>query len=512
MKAMSIINGVKSLKKKKLLIIGLAVLVVAVIFFSFSDKGLEIEVMTLKPKTVVDTFSEDGTIKQGDSVDMLSEVSGTVLKVVAEENSHVNPGDVIAIIDSKDYINQKNIHLSNISAYQAQKAEALNAQKRDKQEFGFNVKNLKEQLRGLESKKVQGNINQTISDSPEEYLKTLKLNQAITKSDYDFSKRNYEAYQALYDSGNASKNELDEAQKSFLQAESAYNASKNRYEESQRRLSALKAQGISETDLNKKFYASQDEDFSSAIQSVKVQIASLENKISQDYASDTAARLDAMIEIENVSVKQLDDDIANCTVKAERAGIIKSLPVKKLSSVNKGDIIAVTKSKDKFTVDTDVLTSSEPYLKNGDKVKLTHELKGEDQIFYGTIRKIYDFAEEQTSALGLKEYRVPVEIDVDNTEIKLKDGYEVTVEFEIFKQENLIAAPNSAIFEKEGKHYVFTAKGETAALTPVEIGHKTNTETVVTSGLAENAVIIYNADTQGLNDKVQIRPKMMENK
>jgi tRNA splicing endonuclease len=123
-----------------------------------------------------------------------------------------------------------------------------------------------------------------------------------------------------------------------------------------------------------------------------------------------------------------------------------------------------------------------------------------------TIAEIYHFAAESTSALGLKEHRVRVDVAVSDNRAVLKDGYKFDAKFTTYRQKRVLAVPNSAIFKTNDLNYVLKAQKNRAVLTSVRM-HQTNTETVIRSGVARNDQIIFNANTEGLADGTKIAAK-----
>jgi len=366
---------------------------------------------------------------------------------------------------------------------------------------------LKAQLAGYKKNKEQLQIEKVSTSSPEEYIEVLKLEVDTAKSDYEYVKSIYDAQKNLYDSGAISKIELSNAENTCIKAKASLDGLQLKYNQSSLELADLKSIGIDGSNLNSKFSEGQDGDLDVAIKTVEFKINALQSKLNNDYSGDAVKRLKALIEVENTSISQLNEQIRDCTVIATSTGYITNCPVKNLSSVEQGQIVATIKSENMYTVSVDVLTNSVSYLKVGDKVQLTQKLRGEDYIFSGSIKEIYNYATESYSALGLKEHRVKVLVDVFDDKSVLMDGYEIDVKFEIYAEENKISVPNSALYVKNEQNYVFKKQNSKAVLTPVEIGHKTNTQTVINSGLTDNDIIVYNVNTEGLSDGTRISAK-----
>ncbi len=292
-------------------------------------------------------------------------------------------------------------------------------------------------------------------------IKQLSVQKEELQNDWKLRRQDYENGLVLYEGGVLSKNEMDNLENTFLKAELAVN-------------------------------------------DVDVQLAALRAKLDNDYAGTAAERMNALIEGEQAAIDSLKNKMAGCAIKSQASGYLSELSVKNISHVYEGQTVATIKAQDSPTVKAQILTSYEPYLRVGDKVKIIHKLRGRDVVYAGTINEIYDFANETTSALGLKEYRVDVIIAINDPNAALKPGYEVTAEFLIFNEKNQIAVPNGAVFEVGDVDYVFKAKGRKAVRTPVTVSYKTNTESVITSGLDIGDHVILDANVEGLKDGIRI--------
>ena len=491
------------MKRKKLLVLASLLAAVAASALLLRP-SLEVEVINVTSGLVTDTFTEEGTAKKGEDINIVSTVSGNVIKLFATKNSYIEKGSKIAEIDTKDYERQKIIRKNNIKAYEAQISDILNTEKNDKKDIAYSIKELNVLLDSYKKNKELSEINKVISDSPEEYIERLKLEKDGAESDYEYLKFIYETQKSLYASETVSESELIKAENSYIKAKNALAALQLKYDQSVEKLSELKALGIDDSNLNSRFFEGQSNDLDSTIQATEIKLAALQEKLKNDYSSDVVLRLKALIDAEETAISDIDELIENCSITAPYSGYITSCPIENISFISEGQTIATVKSEKLFTVYADVLTNSVPYLKTGDYVKLTQKLKGEDNIYNGKIKEIYGYAEESFSALGLKEQRVRIIIDVIDGNTSLQDGYEVDVEFEIYRGENKLFVPNSCLFKKDGQSYVFKKEHGRAASVPVETGYKTSTKTVIESGLSEDDTVIYNSNTEGLSEGTKI--------
>jgi len=430
---------------KKYFIIAALFLVAVLVFIKsiIGLRGQNVISVSAEIGNVEDYYTEEGTLSFGGEYVLMAKVSGPVKEVCVEENSQVKAGDILFIIDDKDYQYEKEKYQSNIAGLQAQ----------------------------LE----QSQINQLQTSSPQEYLNAIKSEMDKQEANYQSAKTIYDGSGALFNSESISKVEWEKAKADYESARSAWKQSKERYQQSQEMLAKLKESGIDQQGINAKFY-------DSAIMALSAEIQSQETALAQT-----------------------EDKLTDCTVVADRDGIITSLPVKEMSIIQTGTAAVYVSSYDKVEAQARVLTSIAPYIRKGDPVIITLKLRGKDQIYKGTISKVYDFATEGTSALGLDEYRVQIKADLTGQEELIgRSGYDVSMQFLLYKGKDKLLLPVNAVFNADKQDYVFKIEGGKAVKTPVEIEYKAGTQAVIASGIDQGTRVIANADESGIYDGAKI--------
>lgn len=508
----------------KLIIILIVIVFGAIVIKANMNSGyLKLDAVEIQPKTVTDSFTESGIVKNGDSFEIISDVTGEILEVYKSENTYVEKGEILAKIDTKDYEYQKLVHQNNISSYISKSSEAVNSESEKKNSYISEIEKLKYELNSIENQKKSTEINkkQQLSEidkqlntatgySIDEKLRVLELAIEVAQNDYNYSKNEYDNNEELYQMGIISKEKLDISKSSFEKAENELKRCQAELESFEKEFQKLQASAQSDTELNEMLYDYKYQNLESSVDSIKSQIELLNKKINADYSSDTVNYYDSLIKNENISISQLNSKIEECTIKSKVSGYIVQLPIKNKTSINVGDIVGIIKSDNNFTVDVKVLTSYVPYLKLNQSVEIIQKLENEDIYYSGKIKEIYNYAVETTSALGIDERRVNVVVEITDSDTNLKDGYEVDVEFETYRQSNQMAVSNSSVFEIEQKDFIFKIENEKAVLTEIEIEHKTNTETVIKNGVNQGDIVVYDANTEGLQDGVQVEPNIVK--
>lgn len=430
-------------RKKILLIIAAITLILLLISNHLLNQQIQAQVLTIAPSTIDDIITEKALINTGTPYAVIAPTSGELLKLHMSKNDNVQPGDILAEIDTQALIYQKNLHQNTLALYQAQ----------------------------LE----QAQISQLTTTTPAEYLSALQENLTLCQNSYDLAKTTAENTTRLYEAGAVSKTDYDTAQNQLISAATALSQASQRYQASQQILASLQNNGLPTQELNSRFQQSN-------LDQLKGQIAS-----------------------EQATISELNRQIADCTVTAKVSGYITELPAENASMIQAGQTIAVINSYETTTASADVLISIEPYLKINDPVLLTQSLRGTQCTYTGHIQDIDRFAQTGTSALGLTEQRVTVTIAIEDSQQQLKDGYQLNADFTLYHGDNQLTVPNSALFKMDDQYYVFLYKNGHAQKTAVTVSYQSNTTAVLTAGVAEGDRIIRNAATDGLYDGCSVK-------
>jgi len=124
-----------------------------------------------------------------------------------------------------------------------------------------------------------------------------------------------------------------------------------------------------------------------------------------------------------------------------------------------------------------------------------------------TVRRVEPVGFEDVSALGVEERRVQVVADITSPADawqSLGDGYRVDAEFLLWRSDNVLQVPESAIFVTDGQHQVFRVVDDIAVLTDVSVGRTNGFHTVIQEGLTEADNVVRHPDRQ-LEDGSRIR-------
>ncbi len=432
------------IRKKYLFAAAGAVLLAAVLLHFWNAGAVSVERARVTREDVKDTCTEDGRITFGDSLQVTALVSGSVKEVRAAENAAVKAGDILFLIDSSDYENALELGRADLAISEAELSRS--------------------------------SIGQMMTSSPAEYLESAKAAETAAKARYDAAKKVYEGDKVLAAEGLVSELDLATHKAEYEAAEAARKEAEARVAESTKKLSELNAAGISGESVNEQFYESEKK------------------------------ALEAAVDAKKTKVKQLEEDVSRCTVRAGRDGIVTALPVKEKTFIQAGEVGAVLGSRGKMRAEADILTSAAPYIKKGSPVEAAINLRGEKELYKGTVAEVYDYASEGVSALGLSEYRVHVTADLEENEaLAYRNGYGADLTFILYDEKDCLTVPAAAVFSTDGKDYIFRIEGGKAVQTEIQLLYQSGLTAVVGGGVSEGDEIVARRDASGLHDGVRVR-------
>lgn len=195
-------------------------------------------------------------------------------------------------------------------------------------------------------------------------------------------------------------------------------------------------------------------------------------------------------ELKELSEKQLNQaqtayDIANgnlnkLTLNSPVDGVIttKNFNVNELANQQKPAFVISSPSI--LQVDLNVTETDLSKFTVGQEVAVTVN----DKKVKGIVKYVPTVVKTSTSLYN-------VEVTIDNSQNDLKAGMSAEVEVSIEKQDKAITIPKKAVFEEDGKKYVYIANSDNKAVkTEVEIGIITSTMIEIKSGISQEDTVI----------------------
>ncbi|MFN3712892.1 MAG: efflux RND transporter periplasmic adaptor subunit [Alcanivoracaceae bacterium] len=126
------------------------------------------------------------------------------------------------------------------------------------------------------------------------------------------------------------------------------------------------------------------------------------------------------------------------------------------------------------------------------------------------VRTVEPVGFTKVSALGVEEQRVRVVLDISSPQEQwalLGDGYRVDAHFILWRGDDVLAAPESALFRRDGHYHVFVVGNGQARDRRVEVGNGDGFRIAVLSGLEEGEQVVRHPDNS-LADGVRVRSRL----
>ncbi len=222
----------------------------------------------------------------------------------------------------------------------------------------------------------------------------------------------------------------------------------------------------------------------------------LKDRFSRPEVTRTAAQLDEAQAAYAAALNMLQGAI----VRAPRAGVVYSLPVRPGAYVSSGDLLVQVADLSRMQVRAFVDEPDIGKLSPGQKVEVTWDGLA-DRTWTGTVTSV-------PTTVVLRGTRNVGELicQVDNADMKLLPNVNVNVKVESARNENALIVPREAIQQEDGKRYVYEIAGGELKKREVETSTSNLTHIAVSRGLTENAwVALGSTDGRSLRDGLPVR-------
>lgn len=195
-------------------------------------------------------------------------------------------------------------------------------------------------------------------------------------------------------------------------------------------------------------------------------------------------------------LKSGETDQCCVEIMAPSTGAVLKLLTESEQVVQAGTKLLEIGDRSKLEVVADLLSEDAVRVKAGDLVWV--ENWGGAKRLAAKVKRIDPSGFMKVSALGIEEQRVNTIIQITEPRkhwLRLGHDFRVYVQVVVWRNENALRVPLSALFRKGDAWSVFVAANGKAAEQEVAIGHRSETHAEVVSGLeAGQAVILHPSD------------------
>jgi len=189
-------------------------------------------------------------------------------------------------------------------------------------------------------------------------------------------------------------------------------------------------------------------------------------------------------------------------VHAPVSGRVLRIPERSGRVVVAGDTLLVVGDPARIEIVADLLSSDAVKVHPGDTMLI--EEWGGTRPLLGVLRRVEPAGFTKVSALGVEEQRVNVIGDLVEPASGLGDAYRVEVRIVLWRGEDVVTVPASAIYRSAGGWETFVVESGRARPRAVTIGHRGAFDVEVLSGLSPGEVVIRQPSDR-IADGVRVR-------
>lgn len=528
---------------KFLVLVVLAALVAAgVLMFMRKSNGAlpNVQTASVARGTVLSSVSGSGVLEPITTVEVKSNVGGTVVDMPVEEGDVVAAGQVIARIDQSDSISSLDQakadyagalakvdsagHSVSMQAVQtvtsiANAQQALETSKlklsQVEQEARVQPKLTTEAIRQAQSAldSAQASLNQTKSALIPQKLSSVKASYDEAKASFDKAEKSLKRQEALLEKGFISASQLEETQAAFSTAKAQLenatskqntvkdesnqdlNSAESRVAQAKSAWESAKLNSVQDSLKLKELAVSR-----SAVKQAQSALASARASAYQNQIrADDSLQAKAQLHKVQAALVNAQTQLGYTTVVAPRAGVIVKKYAEKGSIVTagrqamagSGSGVTIVEIADisRMRVVVDVDETDVYQITIGQQVSVTIDAIP-DAAIPAKVIKIAPQAEVTSNVTT-----VSVTVELSRVDERLKPKMNATCEFVVGNKDNVLYVPVEAVVETDSGAMVTILDGNTQVERKVGVGLIGNDYYEVTSGLKDGEIIVIPDET-----------------
>ena len=220
--------------------------------------------------------------------------------------------------------------------------------------------------------------------------------------------------------------------------------------------------------------------------------------------AQTRARLNsakAQYEVQLRRLKDLKDQVAKCTLRAEKTGLVvygggrdqmyfgNQEPIREGATVRQNQAIITIPDMTRMAVEVKVHESYIKKIKKGETATITVDAFP-DEVLTGKVTKVAVLPDSQNRWMNpdLKVY--PTTVAIDGTNEWVKPGMSAKVRILVNHLDDVVYVPMQAVLPDDGKQYCYVMDGHTPERREVEAGEYNDEFIEVKTGLKEGERVL----------------------
>lgn len=413
------------------------------------SRRLPVETAVIRRGPIEEYVTEEAETQLDVERVLTADRAGTMRRITLEVGDRVSKGQVVASVEDTE------LKLS-VGAFQDQ---------------------LEEIAARLEGADVPLPKKAEIETAEEEHRRALqqvevaKENKAAAEADLDYADRDFERIKGLFESGSATDRQYQEVRRNLTVARALLSG------------------------LTQRLAAAE----------TAVQIAALRKQVLLESMQDTAHLHQVYAAQQSRVRKMMELLVDEAEIESPIDGVVMEKYLDSEQFVQPGTPLLKIGDMDSIEVRADILSEEVGRVREGQRVVLVGKAIRHPGTT-GHVKQVYPSGFTKISSLGVRQQRVSVLIDFDNSELRLGPGYEMDVKIVVEAKADAVLVPSAAVFATaEGTAAFVVHKGK-ARLRPVATGLKGEDDYEVVEGLQPGDVVILRPPTD-LEDGRRVKPR-----
>ncbi|MDL2233546.1 biotin/lipoyl-binding protein [Ruminococcaceae bacterium OttesenSCG-928-L11] len=461
-------------KHVKLILAGVVAVAIVAGGIGYAAVPIEAEAVTATASTVTVTFTEQGVYDYESRYSVYPLVGGAIREVRVQPGDAVKKGDVLAVVDASDFENQILQLQASIAGYEGQIANLRLQEQQQRDNLSVTLESLRGQLATVRTER------ETHIDGIDSLETQIEIQQRVVGHNAGIVRAAKSDYEDAREDGDSTL---------MNQTRQAWNSARSVLAQSELLLEQLKSSEVSDALYN------------AQIDALEAQIGAVNGQMGKSYAAGMQQAYQSQIDATALAITQMEANLGRAEITAPMDGVIEDLPAKDGNLASQQLPAAVIGGD--CMVEVFVPVREIDGIAAGDAVDLILDKRQGEEVFGGVIALVEEEAQVKLSALGVEERKVRVLIRPDGS--ALRPGYTVDVRFTVYREENAVALPKTALFQADGGDFVWAVQDGLLTRLPVEKGVETR-EGYVVRGLSAGTAVIRDANNERLQEGKRLNP------
>jgi HlyD family secretion protein len=227
------------------------------------------------------------------------------------------------------------------------------------------------------------------------------------------------------------------------------------------------------------------------------------NEIKRGTPDSVKEGYKALLEQAVISRDMISDSIKKQEIRASIGGVVLEKLIEDNSYIMPGTPAFVIGDPKNLELSAEILADDAAGLSIGNAVEASGKAAS-GNVVKGRITKIAPAAKTVVSALGVNQKRVPVTIELEGDISFLKPGYELDIKIVTQSRSDVLAVPDTAVFDYNGSSSVFVVEDGKTTIRKITKGIEAKDSIEVSDGLRQGEKILVKPEN-GVREGMRVQ-------